>query len=1311
MPGQKRRRSTDRRKSGRITLEDLNRFGAEALKKRFAEVTKPPDRRPGYMKVLDILDVPRNTIANMLANISGVDKSKMERATGGQKRVPFSALLAKMGVKKGAARSVAGLVGDVAIDPLTYLSFGATAGTKLAQHLPRVLRSAKTMLKTARRTGKFSEDLVRAIGKKAAGRYGRAFQAIAKKKGLSAARGAMMGRRGGSRVVKRLVKAAERGDKGALEFFAKHGEKGRSLFRIPGMETGFPILKFGARARKYKAVVKGITDPSAIRELSALTKAVRVGRVVELSKLAYESATKGDLDGASKYIKLLRPKLAQFQKQYSLLRKAQASGVRQGVVEGVKRAPLRTSAVRKTGRQLDIAEGMLRRTEERLGQAKIPGQLAGKFEVTAGGRAALERAAGRVPTGQLRGQQGIQALRRAEMKAARKAAPKLTTYPKELQTIRTPLKLTETELAAATAAQRRLRPQLKAAIAGKEASQQAVKTAKQELMAFKTGPKAPAVMQEKMRATLGPRYLRGAQKGILPKLHQLRRTWFGAPRGPIKQQMVGIEAQYGPRAAGMGARTAAATARELEPLIAQLATDPKVLAQFPGGADEIRRVLQSLAQKGRFAEGEALQGIFLRAQRAGIIGAGGEIADPKIAAALARAAPEGFLSHILTPEAREAITRHGKMTAEREGKTRAMRLTAPRPEAIARTKAIHLRAPDGSITKMLDTPEAAAKIAGLKAEGYQVVGKFDISTAEWNRMAASEGGLSQLTGPQYEGLAKFKGPLFEEDLARTAGQRVTRGVQTDASKQFVDLVSPYGVDVPRGTQHLEKYAHLAPVNRPVEGNPFKVLEQTGIFNRQYPVQVADQINDMIKVYDQPEVIKSLLHYTDMGLGIWKSFQLYHPAYFIRNVWQNFFGGIMAGARPSVVARLGWSSEGKLLRKALDVGDPNILGNASILLAGRQAPLRALYDDALRVHLTGGGRTAQQMPTRMAGEAGTVAAAKALEGGRKTVTGAIFKINTWFEDTQKLGTWMNFIDDGMDAQSAALRTMTAMPDLSDLTRFEKGTMRRLIPFWSWMRKNGALQIFHFLPRKPAYANLMPKLKEFAEGFRGKDNVPEELRAEWMREQMAWQVAGTAEEGTAFLPSTWFPFEEAYAAGTMAVQPGEGLRRLYTGMRPELRFGAELATGYSAFRKQEYPLGSDITTGQLAKAVPKAIMGKSGTQMDVLLGLRPAREWLPGGRVSEMRGPQAQAQRMVLGGALQPMDAERGRAARDYQLRKEIQTVRAQINRALQAGDQSLADNLTRKWVQLMAERRSLGLSVPKATGAMMEKLAVPAGMGQ
>ena len=1239
------------------------------------------------MKVLDIIDVPRNLIANILGTAAGVDKSKKERATLGIPRVSFSDLLGKLGMKKGAARSVAGLAGDNAIDPLTYFSFGATGGLKIAQHLPRVLKAGKAGLMAAR-AGKMAPKLSKALGlRKPWAKTLARFTQMAKKRGIKDVPKYLMGKRGGV-LTKRLVRMADEGHKPTLRWLHEFGEKGRSVFRIPGMDVGAPILKFGARARKARAVTAGLTDvgQAGFAKAAKYAKHARVVSAINAGNRAMAAMRKGQAAQASKELGAFRflmetPEVKRLHEQYDML---------QGMYRQLqKQAKARSIAIPKptVPKTKDVLES-----------------LAGKFEVTPGGEKALRASL----TQRRKAEKAVIGTAKRGIEAPLPEAGLRPVLPEVAKGARGTMKM---RVAGAkkgligqlrgegTLAQRKLAQgeRLAMRISG-------------EKVAFETGPLAPGVLQEKARATLGPRYLRGAQKGILPKLHQLRRTWFGAPRGPVKQQMVGIEALTGPVAAKRGAGMTAVTAKQLEPIITELATDPKVLAQFPGGAKEIRRALHSLAEKGRFAEGEAVQGLFMRAQRAGIIDAAGEIADPKVAAALGRAAPTGYLPHIATPGASEALSRHGQMTGARVGKARPQRLTAPRPEAIARTKSIHLRAPDGSVTKMLDTPEAASKIAGLKAEGYQVVGKFDISTAEWNRMA-SEGGLSQLTGPQYEGLAKFKGPLFEEDLAKAAGARVAREVRTDASKQFVDLVSPFGVDIPQGAQNLEKYAHLAPVNRPVEGNPFKVLEQTGIFNRQYPVQVADQINDMIRVYDQPEVIKSLLHFTDKGLGLWKSFQLYHPAYFIRNVWQNFFGGIMAGARPASVARFGWGQEGKLLRKALDLGDPNILGNASVLLSGRQMPLRNLYDDAVRFHLTGGGRTAQQMPTKFAGEAGTVTAARALEGKRKTLTGAIFKINTWFEDTQKLGTWMNFIDDGMDAQSAAMRTLVAMPDLSDLTHFEKSAMRRLIPFWSWMRKNGALQIFHFLPRKPAYANLMPKLKEFAEGFRGKENVPEELRAEWMREQMAWQVAGTGEQGTAFLPSTWLPFEELYAAGTLGVQPGEGARRLYTGMRPEIRFGTELATGYNAFRKQEYPRGSDITTPELAKAVPKAIMGKSGTQMDTLLGLRPAREWLPGGRVSEMKGPQAQAQRMVLGGALQPMDAEKGRRARYFELSKEIQTVRAQINRALQAGDQSLAENLQRKWMQLMVEMRRMGLPVPKATGAMMEKLAVPAGMGQ
>ena len=113
---------------------------------------------------------------------------------------------------------------------------------------------------------------------------------------------------------------------------------------------------------------------------------------------------------------------------------------------------------------------------------------------------------------------------------------------------------------------------------------------------------------------------------------------------------------------------------------------------------------------------------------------------------------------------------------------------------------------------------------------------------------------------------------------------------------------------------------------------------------------------------------------------------------------------------------------------------------------------------------------------------------------------------------------------MTPKDAAIRVLTAMPDLTDLTMWERNVAKRIMPWWSWMRRNGSLQLFHHLPRKPAYAASMGKLKNFAEGFRGAGNVPDEFRPTWMREQMAIQTTGDREGGMTFLPMNWLPFEE-------------------------------------------------------------------------------------------------------------------------------------------------------------------------------------------
>ncbi|KKK75324.1 hypothetical protein LCGC14_2874850, partial [marine sediment metagenome] len=343
------------------------------------------------------------------------------------------------------------------------------------------------------------------------------------------------------------------------------------------------------------------------------------------------------------------------------------------------------------------------------------------------------------------------------------------------------------------------------------------------------------------------------------------------------------------------------------------------------------------------------------------------------------------------------------------------------------------------------------------------------------------------------------------------------------------------------------------------------LAQTGAFDKMYPKPVADMINRMTAVWDQPEAINQLLGATDKVLGIWKSFQLYHPAYVMRNAFQNYFGLLMAGGSPRRASALfaRHHQELKLLRDAIRTRNPAGLAGRSIPLGGGQAPLELLYRVGLGFNMTGTGRTAQEIPKRMGGRAW------------QQVHGAIFKANTWLEDTQKLTGWLSFMDQGMDAESAAMRMLTAMPDMSDLTMWEKKGFARLFPFYRWMRHNGALQLFHFLPQKPAFAASLPKLKNLAEGANPflKGKVPEEIRPRWQQEQMAIQISGTKKEGLTFLPQSWLPFEEMLSWLGVVLEPEETARRTAASMRPGIRFGAELATGQNIFRRMPHkPLGS-------------------------------------------------------------------------------------------------------------------------------------------
>lgn len=209
---------------------------------------------------------------------------------------------------------------------------------------------------------------------------------------------------------------------------------------------------------------------------------------------------------------------------------------------------------------------------------------------------------------------------------------------------------------------------------------------------------------------------------------------------------------------------------------------------------------------------------------------------------------------------------------------------------------------------------------------------------------------------------------------------------------------------------------------------------------------------------------------------------------------------------------------------------------------------------------------------------------------------------------------------------------------------------------------------------------------------------------MREGFAAQVTGNAEGGTAFVPMSWTPWDETLAATALPFEPKATFKQGIESLRPVARFAIETATGKNIFRGTDY--AENMTVADMARAVPKAIIGQSNTPVDTLLGLRPAREPF---RMSQMPSAGAAAARLGIGGALQPVSRQGGLAAEYGNLSDQVRRLRAQIGRAQQANDTALVQSLMVEYAKLQKRMVEMGFpGVPKSTQVMLQRQGVKAG---
>jgi len=142
----------------RLSVSEMNALDMDAIRQRF-DRTRVDTRGP-VTRFLDLLDVPRNFIASRILAPSIRKKKELEGETGtfGEGKVYVSDILENMGVENRVVRGVAGFLGDLAIDPLTYvggapfkaLSAGARTGIQATKAGFRGLSEAEAALRAGR---------------------------------------------------------------------------------------------------------------------------------------------------------------------------------------------------------------------------------------------------------------------------------------------------------------------------------------------------------------------------------------------------------------------------------------------------------------------------------------------------------------------------------------------------------------------------------------------------------------------------------------------------------------------------------------------------------------------------------------------------------------------------------------------------------------------------------------------------------------------------------------------------------------------------------------------------------------------------------------------------------------------------------------------------------------------------------------------------------------------------------------------------------------------------------------------------------
>jgi len=348
----------------------------------------------------------------------------------------------------------------------------------------------------------------------------------------------------------------------------------------------------------------------------------------------------------------------------------------------------------------------------------------------------------------------------------------------------------------------------------------------------------------------------------------------------------------------------------------------------------------------------------------------------------------------------------------------------------------------------------------------------------------------------------------------------------------------------------------------------KYLIGTGLGTGNKAIAMNRSIHRVLK--ESEKAFKSLDDLTvfyDKFLNTWKGLTLVTPGFHLRNLFGNMFNSYVAGM--DTIAQFKYTRIGMLELADFDKAVKLIAKGEKFSALPKN--LQKAYNNVIDFQKSGliqshrGVRDLEQL--KEASELG----ADGAKGVKKLYNEVIrlnFNIAEKMDDTQRYILYRWGLDKYGDANKAAKIVTDSLFDYSALTGFEKDVMKRLFPFYTFMKNNFIFHAKNILANPKLYARTGRAYKYYLEDIAGygPDDLPDYM-VESMWLPLPMMVTKNDKQGIAFLkanlPITDFmelvqnPFEKGVQSITAPVklllELGAG-RDMFTG-QPITKFPGE------------------------------------------------------------------------------------------------------------------------------------------------------------